>query len=215
MVTLTETTDGRVLVKEHDPGVILKFSGPDASRFTQVEIPAQGEVVNFELTIDWLRKEGALPPSFKAKFDAVLAEVEAFEQDDFPEDILEQVEAEQMQERRAFLEEQKSEELRNFDWWEEGEEIAKDELRERLLAERLTPEEKDEREMAIRQASFDYWQNELNAALKAVEENQRAIETATQLGKPKMLKHYTDLKRTREDAVTSARNRLATPFAKP
>jgi hypothetical protein len=84
--------------------------------------------------------------SYEEKLEEITEEIEAMEQDDYPEDIIEKLRTEALDEQREFQMERLDEQLKAYDWWEDGEEAAADLLRKRMIAERLTPEEKLEYE---------------------------------------------------------------------
>jgi hypothetical protein len=147
--------------------------------------------------------------SYEEKLEAIEAEIEDFDQDEYPEDIIDEVRDELLEDRRRDLEERLADELDRYDWWEDGEEIARECLIKRMLAERLTPEERAEGEAIEKARAVESAQSDLDRALKALKDTQDSIEEATRRGKPKMLRHYTDLKKRREEEVEHYRAQLA------
>jgi hypothetical protein len=99
--------------------------------------------------------------------------------------------------------------LNNYDWWEQGQEAATDLLWKRMIAERLTPEERAEYEADQNAQAVKSAKNGLDRALKVLADNQREIETATRLGKEKMLRHFTELQRKRQMDVEACQRTLA------
>jgi hypothetical protein len=152
--------------------------------------------------------------SYEEKLGTIDEEIEAMEQDDYPEDIIEKLRTEALDEQREFLMERLEEQLDHYDWWEHGEEEASDLLRERMIAERLTPEEKVEYEADQNAQAVKSAKDSLERALKAQADNQRHIETATRLGKEKMLRHFTDLQKKRESDVENCQRDLTEALAR-
>ena len=54
MVTFKGQRSGKFLIEESDKDVLLKFEGPDAGEFRQVNPPATGTPVVFSLTLKYL-----------------------------------------------------------------------------------------------------------------------------------------------------------------
>jgi hypothetical protein len=147
--------------------------------------------------------------SYEEKLGTIDEEIEAMEQDDYPEDIIEKLRTEALGEQREFLMERLEEQLDDYDWWEYGEEAATDLLRERMIAERLTPKEKAEYEADQNAQAVKSAKASLEQALKAQADNQRDIDTATRLGKQGMLRHHTELQRKRQQDVEACQRHLA------
>jgi hypothetical protein len=147
--------------------------------------------------------------SYEEKLGTIDEEIEAMEQDDYPEDIIEKLRTEALDEQREFLMERLEEQLEGYDWWEHGEEEASDLLRERMIAERLTPEEKAEFAAAQNARAVKSAKDSLERALKAKADNQRDSDTATRLGKQGMLRHHTELQRKRQEDVEACQRDLA------
>ena len=65
MVTCFGYRRGKYQIYEHDPNVLLYFTGPDAERFEQIDPPAQSDpatkCVKFGLTVADCRELGFLP----------------------------------------------------------------------------------------------------------------------------------------------------------
>lgn len=65
MVTCFGYSGGKYQICEHDPNVLLYFTGPDAEKFQQIDPPAEGdpatECVEFSLTVADCRELGFLP----------------------------------------------------------------------------------------------------------------------------------------------------------
>jgi hypothetical protein len=65
MITCFGYRRGKYQLFEHDPNVLLHFTGPDAGRFKQIAPPAKGDRatqrVKFSLTVADLQEMGFLP----------------------------------------------------------------------------------------------------------------------------------------------------------
>jgi len=65
MITCFGCKRGKYQLLEHDPNVLLYFTGPDAGRFEQIVPPAKDDPstqrVEFSLTVADLREAGFLP----------------------------------------------------------------------------------------------------------------------------------------------------------
>ena len=65
MVTCFGYSRGKYKIFEHDPNVLLYFTGPDAEKFEQVDPPAESdpatERVEFSLTVEDCHELGFLP----------------------------------------------------------------------------------------------------------------------------------------------------------
>jgi hypothetical protein len=58
-----EMKNGKYLVRETEPGIKLQFTGVDADRFEQVDVPENGQLVEFALTVKQCQAMGVLPLS--------------------------------------------------------------------------------------------------------------------------------------------------------
>jgi hypothetical protein len=146
--------------------------------------------------------------SYEEKFDAVVAEIAGFRWNEYPEDIIDEVRDELLADQREFLEERLEKELKNYDWWEDGKDIARMYLIQRMLTERLTPEERAEGAAIKKAEAVKSAQSDLDCALKALKDTQDSIEEATRRGKPKMLRHYTLLEKQCEAKVERCKAQL-------
>jgi hypothetical protein len=149
--------------------------------------------------------------SYEEKLEAIEAEIAAMEEEDYPEDIIEAARTPIMEEHEVFLMERLEEDLNNYDWWNEGgglEEV-ESRLRERMLRECCTPEELAEGELLQKQAVVDRIQARFDEALSAAMQAQKSIDEAFRRDKPKMLRHYTEIKQRHEATAAEYRKSLA------
>jgi hypothetical protein len=147
---------------------------------------------------------------YEEKLNAIEDELENMTLEDYPEDIIDSLQEEAEDEHREFLEEKLAEDMERFDWNEsgDGESNAREILRDRLIAERFSDEEKAEYRAYLHAEEIMHAQKRLAEAQADLDKNAAAIAEAKERNKPKMLAHEEDLRRRRIEQLDHARREL-------
>ena len=150
--------------------------------------------------------------SYEEKLNSIEDELENMTLEDFPEDIIDRLQKEAETQELEFLREKYME---NFYWDEsgEGENDAREILRDRLIAERFSDEEKAQYQANLHAQRIAEAQKRVAEAQANLDKNAAAIAEAKERNNPKMLAEEWSQRQGRIGTLKVARRELESLMA--